>query len=231
MINKTKHYMIVAILIMLIALSSFICFFIGKNISRGESVKQFVVTEDVKRGNPLAGKYKEKGVSSSDSMQKNILIISEADLKDKVASTDLYKNQSLTVTSACNKDDVERNLDFAMPITVEGSIANSIGRNEIVAIKVKYKDSRPDDCIVPSIPVTDIKTSNGEAIKDTNTLPGFLLFIVSNEESSLLNSASKEGSLYIVRYKDLNQPRLERTYKGASKSTSSSTVSVINNTK
>lgn len=212
-VTKQKYIMTVAVFSILTCAMLAGGFFLGRNISRGETVRQFLLTQDVSRGHELKGKFKEVNMPLDKSVNPDDLITSQEQLEQLVAYMDMYKNQPITKSAVGKKDDIERNLDFAMPITVEGAIANSAQVDDLVAIKVKFQDDRADACVVPSINIADIKTSQGEPIVDSSTLPGFFLFNVTDEESADLNAASKEGSLYIVRYRDTSQQKLEKTYQ------------------
>lgn len=181
--------------------------------AKGDTVTQFRLTQDVTAGQPLEGNYEEAQVNSRDSVSKDALILDEGKIKSSIAYTNMYKHQAITSGSIGDKLDKVRNFDFAMPTTVEGSVANSIKPDEMVAIKVKYKDTRDDAVVVPFIPVSQIRTSNGAKVSSDSEVPSFLLFVVSNDENTDLNNASKEGTLFVVRYHDLNQTKLEKTYK------------------
>lgn len=221
-ITKSKHFLVVGVLIVLAAVGILVSFLVGKSASTGTAVEQFRLTTDVARGHSIEGKYEPVKESSNTSMSKDILVLDEDDLKGMVAATDMYKNQSITKSSIMREDEVKRNLDFSMTTDVAGTIANSLEANDLVAIKVKFDDERPDACVVPAIHVSDIKSTNGEEILDASTAPGFLLFRVSDEESSDLNAASKEGTLYVVRYIDITQEKLEKTYTAPSGAVNSS---------
>lgn len=212
MVQKRTLYIVVAISLVLTALSLGLGYFVGGNQSRGDSVKQYILTEDVSRGHSLKGKYKEELVPRHLSTNPDNLIINQKDIEECVAAIDLYRNNPITKSVVTVEENLNRNLMFAMPITLEGAIGNNVTSNDVVAIKVKYKDNRADSVVVPSIPIKDITTANGTPIVDSSTVPGFLIFDVTNEESSELSAASKEGSLYIVKYNDLTQPRLEKDY-------------------
>ena len=202
---------IVGISIVLIGSSALGGYIVGS--AKGDTVMQYQLTKDVTAGQPLDGAYQEVPVSSKDTISRDHLILDESLLKGSVAYVNMYKNQAITEGTIGEKVDKARNFDFAMPITVEGSVANTLKVNDMVAIKVKYKDNRDDAVVVPYIPVTDIRTSNGAKVDSTSAVPAYLLFEVSDEENIDLNNASKEGTLFVVRYHDLNQDKLTKTYK------------------
>lgn len=212
MISKSKHYLALALVVMISFVGVGASYFVGRNISRGDSITQFILTQNVDRGHPIEGKYVQVNVPSNVSVNPDHLILDEKELKGKVATMDMYKSQPITITSVSTEEHLERNFDFSMPITVEGAIANTLKVDDKVAIKVKFEDNRPDACVVPIIDVAELRTEVGGEIVDQSTVPGFVLFHTNDEESADLNAASKEGSLYVVRYRDISQPKLEKTY-------------------
>lgn len=189
-------------------------------------ITQYRIVQDVTPGQSLEGKYEEVKVPSKYSEPDSDLVLDENKIVNSVAVVALHPNSAITNDVITEKGEEDRNFDFALPITVEGAIANSLKPGEMVAIKVKYKDNRDDAVVVPYIPVNEIRTSNGEVVQDEKSTPGFLMFVVSDDENIDLNNASKEGTLFVVRYKDLNGEKLEKTYKkGAVKSDSDSSSS------
>lgn len=203
---------IIGISALLIGVSAVGSYSVGVAKTKGDTVTQYLLTQDITVGQSLEGKYQEVQVPKSVSVSVDNLITDESVIKDSIAYTKLFKNQPLTSSVIGYKDSEDRNYDFALPITVEGAIANSLKTEEMVAIKVKFEDERDDAVVVPFIPVREIRTANGAKIEDDKEVPGFLMFLVSEQENIDLNNASKEGALFVVRYNDLNQDKLEKTY-------------------
>ncbi|MNM46032.1 hypothetical protein D3C81_569620 [compost metagenome] len=210
--RKVKTVITIAVVLLFFAVGILGAYFVGYNKSRGESVKHFKLIKPVSRGHELLGAYEESSTPSNIAIPAENLVISESELKGKVAMYDLYTNEPITKSSIGLKESVDRNLEFSLSTTVESSLANSINIDDIVAIKVKFQDNREDAVVVPSIPVSNIKQTNGQPISKKEDVPGFFLFNVTNQEQNDLNSASKEGILYVTRYRDLSQPKLQKTY-------------------
>ena len=102
----------------------------------------------------------------------------------------------------------------AIPITVEGSVANSIKEGDLVAVKLTYKDAKKEDAtVISQIKVKSIKTSNGEDIIDGSAVAAFVIFDVTDEEQSDIKNALKEGNLYCSKYNNLSQKPLQKTYQ------------------
>lgn len=222
---------IVGISAILVGVSAVGGYGVGVAKTRGDTVTQYLLTQDVSVGDPLDGKYAEVKVPKDVSIAVDSLILDESVLKNSIAFTPLKRNQQITKSLIGSVDDQNRNFDFTIPITVEGAIANSLKENEMVAIMVKFKDERDSAVVVPFISVSEIRTSNGEKIADEKSIPGFLRFIVSNKENIDLDNASKEGSLFVVRYNDINKEKLTKTYVKGQKpisqtATDGNTVSV-----
>lgn len=211
-VSSQKYIITIALMLILLAAGIVGAYLYGSTTLKGDCIKQFRLTQDVPRGHSIQGKFEEVSVTVKDSVASENLLVNAKDLENAYALTDMYRNESITKSDVGAKEDIERSIDFALPVTIEGALANSISTNDIVAIKVKFEDERQDACVVSSIPIKDIRTSNGEPIVDNSTLPGFLLFTVTDEENINLNSASKEGTLYVVRYTDLSQPKIEENY-------------------
>ena len=153
-------------------------------------------------------------MSSKSSVDLNKLVLNADVLDNSVAATTLYKNSSLTVSNVKVLEDLERNIEVSFPVTVTGSVANSIKPGDMVSIKLTYKDSNKSDAVVVSqIRVKDVKSTSGTPVEDNKTVVGYVIFDVTNTESSDVNNAMKEGSLYCAKYNDLNQKPLEKTYK------------------
>lgn len=215
-VSKTRHYIVLGTTVVLLSGVGVMAYLVGKNADNGGEVKQFVLTEDVKAGHSIEGKYKEVLRSVDDSVEAEYCYSDVEDLKDLVTQIDLYSHQVITKSNTCKQEDIERTLDFSIEVDVASTIANSIKSEDVVALKVKFDDERKDAVIVPKINVNEIRDDNGKNIEKDDTsskTPGFLLFKVSNEEADLLNSASKEGVIYVVRYRDLSKADLENTYK------------------
>lgn len=210
--NKSKFYMIIAVVVILAIVGCGSCYYLGMTYNLGETVTVFQLTDEVKKGGSISGKYIKTSVPKTSSVDASKTITSEEQLDGMVATTTMYRGQSLTVTSICKKEDVDRNLDFSIPATVDSTIANSLNQQDLVAIKVKFEDDRKDAVVLPDVTIDEIRTQNGESITEEGAVPGFLLFKVTNEESGILNDASKEGALYLVRYVDLSEPLLEQDY-------------------
>lgn len=213
-VSKKTVILIVIFLVVLSTLGTLGGYFFGRTSERGESVKQYLLTEDVEPGHSLKGKYKESYVSSRSSIDINRLVLNANELDGAVASTKLYKNSPLTVTNVKLLEDLERNIEVSFPVTVTGTVANSIRPGDMVAIKLTYKDNNKSDAVVVSqIRVKEVKSTSGTPVEDDKTVVGFVIFDVTNTESSDVNNAMKEGSLYCAKYNDLNQKPLEKTYK------------------
>lgn len=186
----------------------------GRSSERGESVKQYLLTEDVEPGHSLKGKYREAYVASKTSVNLDKLVLNSNELDGAVASTYLYKNSPLTVTDVTTLENIDRNIEISLPLDLNGSVANSIKAGDIVSIKLTYKDNRKEDAVVISkIQVKDVRSTSGTPVEDNKTLVGYVIFNISNNESSDINNARKEGMLYCAKYNDLTQKPLEKTYK------------------
>lgn len=210
-----KSVILMAIIAVVIGTVGFgAAYLYGKSSERGESVKQYLVTEDIEPGHSLKGKYKEFFVSSKTSVDLSNLVVNANDLDSAVASTKLYKNSPITLTSITKLEELDRTVEFSFPIGVSGSVANSLQPGDVVAVKLTYKDSTKDDAVVISrIKIKDVKSTSGTPVEDNKTLVGYVIADVSNKESSDINNAMKEGTLYCIKYTDLNQKPMEKTYK------------------
>lgn len=221
----SKKSLIVTIIIALISvlICSLVAFYVGSSSGRGELVKQYQLTENVGVGKPLKGKYTECYVEKEKSVDQTFLITDEAILDTYVASVDLYKGSDITVSDVVKKEYLDRTFEVAIPITVEGSVANSITPGDMVAIKLTYEDDKKEDAtVVSQISVKDVRTSNGASVVDDSSVAAFVIFNVTDEEQSDIKNALKEGSLYCSKYTNLSQEPLKKTYfvsEGADSST------------
>lgn len=213
-VSRKTVILIVLFLVILATGGTVAGYLYGRTSERGESIKQYLLTEDVEPGHSLKGKYKEAYVSSKTSLDLNKLVINSDIIDSSVAATYLYANSPITVTNIKELEDLERNIEVSFPVTVTGSVANSIKPGDMVAIKLTYKDENKEDAVVvPQIRIKDVRSTNGTPIEDNKTIVGFVIFDVTNSESSDVNNAMKEGSLYCAKYNDLNQKPLEKTYR------------------
>ena len=212
----SKRSLIVTIIIALVMtlVSTVVAYFVGISTAKGKSIKQYRLTENVLPGHSLEGKYEEAYVSEKDSIDIANLLVDASVIDEGVASTYLYKTSPITVSSVTTLEEVNRNFEVAIPITVEGSIANSVKEGDLVAIKLTYKDSRQEDAtVIPRIKVKSVKTSNGEDIIDGSAVAAFIIFNVTDSEQSDIKNALKEGNLYCSKYNNLNQKPLDKTYQ------------------
>jgi len=213
MVSKKSLILTIVFFLILTLTGSVVCYFLGLSTARGNSVKQYILTEDVSAGHSLQGKYTEALIPSNVSIDEKYLVMDESILDTYVATKDLRKNAPITVDDVISLEEQDRNFEVAIPITIEGSIANSIKAGDLVAIKLTYDEGKQEDAVViPQITVSEIRSSNGAPIVDDSTVASFIIFKVTNEEQSLIKNALKEGSLYCAKYKDLNQEVLEQTY-------------------
>lgn len=211
----SKKSLIITIIFSLIAVlvCSITAYFFGISSVKGDSIKQYVLTEDVKPGHSLKGKYTESYISSNDSINERNLVLDSSIIDDSIATGYMYTNSPITVTDLTTVDDTGRVFEVAFPITVEGSVANSIGQGDIVAIKLTYTDSKQEDATVVSrIKVKDVRTSNGASIVDDSSVAAFVIFDVTDVEQSDIKNALKEGDLYCSKYTRLDQEPLQKTY-------------------
>lgn len=211
-ITKQRHIFTIAILFVLAAGCLLGGYLFGSSSSNGEQVKQFVLTQDVGKGQSLKDKYKIVSRPAEDSINSANLITDPKMLDEAIALVDLYRNESINKSSIGDKEDLPRNVEFALPTTVEGALASTLQVDDVVSIKVKFEDKRDDACIVSSVRVKDIRTSNGEPITDNSTTPGFLIFFLTADEVTDVNAASKEGTVYVTRPRDLSEPMEEPNY-------------------
>lgn len=213
MVSKKSLIITIILFLVLTLVTTITSYFLGISTARGASIKQYILTEDVDAGHSLKGKYVEAFVPETVSIDSKYLVFDESILDTYVAAYDMKKNSYVSTTSLVKLEELERNFEVAIPITVEGSIANSVKPGDIVAIKLTYKEGKQEDAVVvPQITVKDIRSTNGTPIVDDSSVAGFVIFDVTNEEQSLIKNALKEGSLYCAKYKNLNQNSLEQTY-------------------
>lgn len=213
MVSKKTLIMTIIFFIVLTTVGSFGGYIIGRNAEKGSSIKQYLLMEDVSAGHSLKGKYREVYVSGNTSINVDSLVLNSNDLDNGVASHQLYANSPLTVTDVTTLDNLERNIEVSFPVSVTGAVANSIKPGDVVAVKLTYKDeNKVDAVVVPQVTVKAVKSTSGTPVVDENTVVGYVIFDVTSEESSDINNAMKEGSLYCAKYNDLTQKPLEKTY-------------------
>lgn len=226
MVSKKSLIMTTIFFIILATVGSLGGYVVGRNAEKGSSIKQYLLTEDVEAGHSLKGKFKEVYVSGNTSVATDNLVLNANVLDNGVAAHKMYANSPITVSDVTTLEDLNRNIEVSFPIDVNGSIANSLKPGDVVSIKLTYKDENKKDAVViPQIKVKAVKSTSGTAIVDENTVVGYVIFDVTSEESSDVNNAKKEGTLYCAKYNDLNQKPLEKTYSvsGGTTSTDSST--------
>lgn len=233
-VTKTKYFATIAVVAVAACVGCTVSYVAGKSSGKVNQVYQYMLSESVNAGTDLSDKVVKVPVSSNQAIDSSETISSVDELDGMVAKTDMVKFQPITkdsfISKEVYKDDSGRNLDFAMPTSVEGTVANSLKPNDLVAIKVRYKDnsSKRDAVVVSCIPVSELRTSEGNPVSTSkgdspdgsegsiggtnNNVPAFILFHVNNAESADLNMAKKEGTLYIVKYLDVSKEKLEKTY-------------------
>lgn len=213
MVSKKSLIMTIIIFLVLTLVATVTSYFLGVSTARGASVKQYILAEDVDAGHSLKGKYVEAYVPEQTSLDMKHLVLDESVLDSYVAAYDLKKNSYISTNSLVKLEELERNFEVAIPITVEGSVGNSVKAGDVVAIKLTYSEGKQDDAVVvPQITVKDIRSTNGSPIVDDTSVAGFVIFDVTNEEQSLIKNALKEGALYCAKYKNLDKGSLEQTY-------------------
>ena len=213
MVSKKSLIMVIIFFIVLSTVGSLGGYIVGRNAERGSSVKQYILTEDVDVGHSLKGKYREAYVSGNTSILVDNLVLNSHDLYNGVASHKMYANSPITVADVTKLEDLNRNIEVSFPVSVTGAVANSIKPGDVVAVKLTYKDENKKDAVViPQVKVKAVKSTSGTPVLDENTVVGYVIFDVTSEESSDVNNAMKEGSLYCAKYIDLTQKPLEKTY-------------------
>lgn len=213
MVSKKSLVLTIVFFLILTIVGSVVSYFLGISASKGASLKQYILTEDVPAGHSLEGKYVEAYVPMNVSVEEKYLVMDESVLQKSVAKIDLRKNSQITVDDVVTLENKDRTFEVAIPITIEGSVANSIVAGDLVAVKLTYEEGRQEDAVViPQITVKGVRSSNGSPIVDDTTVAAFVIFDVTNEEQSLVKNALKEGSLYCAKYKDLSQEVLKQTY-------------------
>lgn len=222
MVAKSKVCFIVCFMLLLTLGASVITFFIGKKMTLEDSVTYYLLTEDVQRGHSLEGKYKEVTVSSDAAISLDNAVVNQKDIEGCIALHDMYRHSPITKADiGSTQHDLERNLEFSLPTEVGGTVANSVLINDRVALLVKFDDERSSAVVVPDVTVKDLRTSNGASLTPDSNEPGFYIFNVNSDELRDLDDASKEGTIYAVRYVDLSQELLSKTYvKGKAPATS-----------
>lgn len=218
MVAKKTLIITIIFFVILSTVAGFGGFIIGKTSAEANSVKQYLLMEDVDVGHSLKGKYKEVYVSNKTSVESSNLVLDENIIANGVAAHKMYANSPITVTDVTTLEALDRNIEVSFPVSVTGSIANSIKPGDVVAVKLTYKDeNKKDAVVVPQVTVKAVKSTSGTPVLDENTVVGYVIFDVTSEESSDVNNAMKEGSLYCAKYTDLSEKPLEKTYSiGAS---------------
>lgn len=213
MVSKKSLIMTIIFFIVLTTVGSLGGYIVGRNAERGSSIKQYLLVEDVEPGHSFLGKYREVYVSGNTSVSTENLVLNSAILDEGVATHKMYANSPITVTDVTKLDNLDRNIEVSFPIDVNGSIANSLKAGDVVCIKLTYKDENKKDAVViPQIKVKDVRSTSGTAVLDDTTVVGYVIFDVTSEESSDVNNAKKEGTLYCAKYNDLTQKPLDKTY-------------------
>lgn len=213
MVSKKTFIMTLIFFIVLTTVGSLGGFIFGKNSEKGSSIKQYLLTEDVSAGHSLKGKYREVYVSGNTSVSMENLVLNVNDLDNGVSAHDLFVNSPLTTSDVTVLEDLRRNIEVSFPVSVAGSVANSIKVGDVVAIKLTYKDeNKVDAVVVPQVKVKEVKSTSGTPVLDENTVVGYVIFDLTSDESSDVNNAMKEGSLYCAKYNDLSQKPLDKTY-------------------
>lgn len=212
-VSRGRYYGVISFLLVATTIGSAGGYLLGRQENIGEKVTEYRLTSDVKRGHSIKGKYQTVEVNVSDAINDSNIVTSEDELQKAVALHDLYENQIITKTAIGIEEDVDRNLEFDLPTDVGGTLANSVQEGDIVAIKVKYEDDRTDACVLSKVKISRIKTEDGSELSEDSPTPGFLIMYVKNDELNKLNDASKEGTLYCVRYKDVDGEMLEENYE------------------
>lgn len=211
-VSKSKFYMTIVVMCIVAIFTAVLGYAFGNRNTEKGSRMEFVMTKNVEPGHSIKGCYEIKYLSSDVGVSQDCVFTSEKELKGMVAQVKLYENEQITRSNVCKKEDVKRNLEFSLSTDTASTLANSLSVGDHVAIKVKFDDERPDAVVVPYISIKNIKSSSGEEITDGKTEPGFLIFRTTDEESIDLNSASKEGTLYVVKYVDVSKAKLKKNY-------------------
>ena len=194
-------------------------YFLGMKKMQGQTVQMYALTENISAGQSLKGKYSIIEKQKTTSINQEDLVLDMEELDNSIAICNMYRNQEISKSSITRAEDKERTLVFAMPVTVEGTVANMAQEGNMCAIKVRYtdndKEDQEDDVVIGSISVYQKRTSDGlvlqEGVKGT---PAFVLFKVTDEEMNRLNSARKKGDLYLTLYSEIDKELfLEETYK------------------
>lgn len=213
MVSKKSLIMTIIFFIVLTTVGSMGGYMVGRNSEKGSAIKQYLLLEDVEPGHNFLGKYREVYVSGNTSVATENLVLNSTILDEGVATHKMYANSPITVADVTKLDNLERNIEVSFPIDVNGSVANSLKVGDVVCIKLTYKDENKKDAVViPQIKVKDVRSTSGTAVVDDNTVVGYVIFDVTSEESSDVNNAKKEGTLYCAKYNNLNQKPLDKTY-------------------
>lgn len=213
MVSKRSLILTIVFFLILTLTGSVMSYFVGISTAKGASIKQYILTEDVPVGHSFAGKYKEEYISENVSIDPNYLVMDDSILESYVATNNMRKNSAITLDDVVKVDEQQRTFEVAIPITIEGSVANTVQSGDVVAVKLTFAEGKQEDAVViPKITVSEVRSSNGAPIVDDTTVAAFVIFKVTNEEQSLIKNALKEGDLYCAKYQDLTQDALAQTY-------------------
>lgn len=194
-------------------------YYLGNNKSKGDSVNQFMLTQDCPAGQSLKGKYVMVSRPKTESVDSTLLATDAKEIDESIARVDMFQHETVIESKITKlEEDTNRNLEFAVPTTVEGTVANSLMPGDIVAINVTYKakqgeQPKKDDVVVSQLTVAELRTSNGTVITEEKAaVPSFYIFKVTQEEYELLHNAATQGTLFAVKYSDLSAEPLKATY-------------------
>lgn len=211
--SKQKHFTTVILILIISIIFVVAAFLVGRRSTKQDTVKVFELTEDVGAGQSLKGKYQQVERVASETVSTDKIASDASQIDESYATVDMPKGMPVIKDLVRQQDaKVERNFKVSIPVTVQGTVANSLKDGELVAIRVNYKDVKPDATVVPKIPITAFTNAQGKKPQE-GEVPAFAILDVTAEEESLINNAAKEGVVYMTKYNNTDVPALEENYK------------------
>lgn len=211
--SKQKHFttLILVLVVSIILIGA--AFLVGRMSTKQDTVKVFEITEDVSAGQSLKGKYQQVEKIASQTVSTDVVATDASQIDNSYATVDMPKGMPVIKNLIRQEDKkVERNFRMSIPVTVQGTVANNLHDGELVAIRVNYKDAKPDATIVPKIAVTAFTNAQGKKPQE-GEVPAFAILDLTAEEESLIDNAAKEGAVYLTKYNNTEVPALQQDYK------------------
>lgn len=132
------------------------------------------------------------------------------DIVDKKVLYPINQNQFIYKNYLLSKENwYEDKVRYALPITIPGTVANSVRAGDYVDVLVAYSEEdineefpKNYDIVISKALIEELKDSNGLRVQEDSLIPSFALISFSYNELDNYLDAQNKGNIFLTIYDD-----------------------------